>query len=51
MARQLFRPTGKEIVMRTLIVMLTLAMFATALVGCRAEGEVGDAHTNVVAPR
>jgi hypothetical protein len=51
-ARQLFRPTGKEIVMRTLMVLLTLALFTTALVGCRVEGEVGeDAHTSVPSPR
>ncbi len=52
MARQLFRPTGKEIVMRTLMVLLTLAMFTTAMVGCRAEGEIGDeASTSIAAPR
>jgi hypothetical protein len=51
MARQLIRPTGKEIVMRLLMVLLTLALFSTALVGCKASGEVGDTHTSVAAPR
>ena len=38
--------------MRTLMVLLTLALFTTALVGCRVEGEVGeDAHTSVPSPR
>ncbi len=46
----LIRPTGKEIVMR-LLVLLTLAMFTTVLVGCRASGEVGDTQTSVSAPR
>ena len=38
--------------MRTLMVLVTLALFTTALVGCRAEGEIGDeASTSIVAPR
>ena len=38
--------------MRTLMVLLALAMFTTALVGCKAEGEVGDdVSTSVAAPR
>jgi hypothetical protein len=38
--------------MRTLMVLLTLAMFTTALVGCKASGEVGDdVQTSVPAPR
>jgi hypothetical protein len=40
-------PPGKEIVMRLLIVLCTLAVFATALVGCKAEGEIGDTQTSV----
>ena len=28
--------------MKTLLVLVTLAMFGTALVGCRAEGEIDD---------
>lgn len=36
--------------MRTLMVLVTLAMFATALVGCRAEGEIGE-QTNVAPAR
>lgn len=46
-----FRPTGKEIVMRTLMVLVTLALFGTALVGCRAEGEVGDTQTTIAPAR
>ena len=33
----------------TLIVVLGMSM--VALVGCRAEGEVGDAATSVASPR
>jgi hypothetical protein len=33
--------------MRLLIVLCTLAVFATALVGCKAEGEIGDTQTSV----
>jgi hypothetical protein len=34
------------------MVLLTLAMFATAMVGCKAEGEIGDdVRTSVPAPR
>lgn len=35
--------------------LLAFAMFGmlamTALIGCRVEGEVGDAATNIVVPR
>ncbi len=38
--------------MRTLMVLVTLAIFTTALVGCRAEGEIGDdVRTSVPAAR
>jgi len=38
--------------MRTLMVLLALAMFTTAMVGCKAEGEIGDdVRTSVPAPR
>ena len=37
--------------MKTLFVMLTLAVLGTALVGCRAEAEVGDTASNVSVPR
>jgi len=37
--------------MRTLMVLVTLALFGTALVGCRAEGEVGDTQTTVAPAR
>ena len=38
--------------MRTLMVLVTLALFTTALVGCKAEGEIGDdVRTSVPAPR
>ncbi len=37
--------------MRTLMVLLTLALFGTALVGCRAEGEIGDARAAVAPAR
>ena len=61
-AQQLARPlldasatyspeTGKEIVMRLLIVLAMLAVFTTGLVGCKAEGEIGDTQTSVGAPR
>jgi hypothetical protein len=43
--------TGKEIRMRkVLFTFLALGLFATALVGCRAEGEL-DTASNVVVPR
>jgi hypothetical protein len=51
MERQLFRPTGKEIAMRTLMVLVTLALFTTALVGCKASGEIGDTQTTVAPAR
>jgi hypothetical protein len=34
-----------------LMVLVTLAMFTTALVGCRAGGEIGDAQTTVAPAR
>jgi hypothetical protein len=38
--------------MRTFMVLLTLALFTTALVGCKAEGEIGDdVRTSVPAVR
>ncbi len=36
--------------MRTLMVMLVLAMFGTAMVGCRAEAEIDDEMATTVAP-
>ncbi len=36
--------------MRTLMVMLVLAMFGTAMVGCRAEAEIDDDMATTVAP-
>ena len=37
--------------MRKLMVLLTLALLGTALVGCRAEGELGDTQTTVAPAR
>jgi len=39
--------------MRLFAILAVLAVMGTALIGCKAEGEVGDndMHTNVVAPR
>ncbi len=40
--------------MRLLMVLLTLALFGTALIGCKASGEVGDPDkmsTNVTPAR
>ncbi len=48
---QLICPPGKEIVMRTLMVLMTVAMLGTALVGCRASGELGDTQTTVAPAR
>src|SRR5688500_10536491 len=45
-----FRPTGKENDMRLFAVLAVLAVMVTGLVGCKAEGEVGDAHTSVSSP-
>ena len=36
--------------MRVLMTLLALGLFATALVGCRAEGEIGDTSSSIVAP-
>ena len=48
----LLRPCpGKEIVMRVLFTLVALTLFATALVGCRAEGEIGDTSSSIVNPR
>ncbi len=37
--------------MKLFFMLVTVTMFATALVGCRAEAEVGDAASNVSVPR
>jgi hypothetical protein len=37
--------------MKIVMTLIALSLFATALVGCRAEGEVGDANSRIVAPR
>jgi hypothetical protein len=37
--------------MRTLMMVAVLAVFGMALVGCKAEGEVGDVQSPVVAPQ
>jgi hypothetical protein len=37
--------------MRLLTVLFTLVVLGTALVGCKASGEVGDTQTSVAAPR
>jgi hypothetical protein len=38
--------------MRLFTILAVLTVMATALVGCKAEGEVGDdVSTNVAAPR
>ena len=34
-----------------LFTLLVLGMSCVALVGCKAEGEVGDANTSIAAPR
>lgn len=36
---------------RILFAVLALGMSATALVGCRVEGEVGDTSSRIVAPQ
>lgn len=36
---------------RILFAVLALGMFTTALIGCRAEGELGDVSSNIVAPQ
>ena len=36
---------------RLLSLMAVAALLATAAIGCRAEGEVGDTATNVTQPR
>ena len=36
--------------MRTLMVLLVLAMFGTSMVGCRAEAEIDDEMATTVAP-
>ena len=42
---------GKEIVMRIVFTIAALALFCTALVGCRAEGEIGDTSSTISNPR
>jgi hypothetical protein len=37
--------------MRLFAVLAVLAVMVTGLVGCKAEGEVGDAQTSVTSPR
>ena len=38
--------------MRIALVLVTLAMFSAALVGCKAEGEIDDeVRTSIVSPR
>ena len=37
--------------MRLLTVLMVLAVLGTALVGCKAEGQVGDTQTSIAAPR
>ena len=43
----------KEIIMKKfLFTLLVLGMSCVALVGCKAEGEIGDdVHTSIPAPR
>lgn len=36
---------------RMLFAVLALGMFATALVGCRVEGEVGETSSRIVVPQ
>ncbi len=36
---------------RILFAVLAVGMLATALVGCRASGEIGDTAASVVAPK
>lgn len=36
---------------RILFTVLALGMFATALIGCRAEGELGETSSHIVAPQ
>lgn len=39
---------GKETFMkRVLFTLLVLGLFSTALIGCRAEGEIGDTQSNI----
>jgi hypothetical protein len=47
------RPKGKEIVMRLFAILAVLMVMGTSLLGCKAEGEVGDndMNSNIVAPR
>jgi hypothetical protein len=37
--------------MRLFAVLAVLAVMSTALLGCKAEGEVGDVQTSVTSPR
>jgi hypothetical protein len=36
---------------RVLFTIAALALFCTALVGCRVEGEVGETSTSIVQPQ
>jgi hypothetical protein len=42
---------GKENPMRVLMILAILAFMGSALVGCRAEGEIGDTATSIAQPR
>lgn len=35
---------------RVFFAVMALGLFATALVGCRAEGELGETSSSIVAP-
>jgi hypothetical protein len=37
--------------MKTLVMLALVALIGTAVMGCRAEGEVGDTSTTLTAPR
>ncbi len=37
--------------MRIVMTLIALGLFATALVGCRAEGEIGTHNSSILAPR
>jgi hypothetical protein len=36
---------------KILFTLLVLGLTSVALVGCKAEGEIGDTHTSIAAPR
>ena len=37
--------------MKTLVMLALVALVGTAVMGCKAEGEIGDAASNITAPR